>query len=119
MTDHNPGANGPAEQGGAGRTGAKVVPFPRSWYGSVDELVPIAPSPPKEPDRSVASPDASTFWGGNAAEPSGRDSNAHDDWNESAPDRERSYHVEVPSDSGVGAGCAGEAEAAREPSARR
>lgn len=74
MTDHNSGAKDQAEAGGVDGAGANVVPFPRSWYGSVDELVPIDPGPPPDTDRSSSSTDATAFWGGDATQPSGRDS---------------------------------------------
>jgi hypothetical protein len=65
MTDHDSGAKEQAEEGGAAAgAAANVVPFPRSWYGSVDELVPIDPRPPaRSSDRAS---DASAFWGGDA-----------------------------------------------------
>ena len=65
MTDHDSGAKEQAGDGGvAGEAGTNVVPFPRSWYGSVDELVPITTDPPRRRRPSV---DASAFWGGEAA----------------------------------------------------
>ena len=51
---------------------ANVVPFPGSWFGSVDDLVPIHPEPEPasvtEADPGAAAigvelPDASAFWG--------------------------------------------------------
>lgn len=67
MTDHDSGAKDKAEEVETGRAAApNVVPFPRSWYGSVDELVPIDPQPPR-PDRATESvSDASAFWGGDS-----------------------------------------------------
>jgi hypothetical protein len=64
MKDHNSGAKDQAEEGGVGGTGANVVHFPRNWYGSVDELVPIDPGPPPGSDRPGSLTDASAFWGG-------------------------------------------------------
>jgi hypothetical protein len=71
MKDHNSGAKDQAEEGGVGGAGAKVVPLPRSWYGSVDELVPIDPGPPPGPDRPTSLTGASAFWGGDDARPEG------------------------------------------------
>ena len=69
MKDHNSGAKDQAEEGGVGVAGAKVVPLPRSWYGSVDELVPIDPGPPPGPDGPSSLTDASAFWGGGDGRP--------------------------------------------------
>ncbi len=71
MKDHNSGAKDQVEEGGVGGAGANVVPLPRSWYGSVDELVPIDPGPPTEPDRRSSLTDASAFWGGDDRRPEG------------------------------------------------
>lgn len=70
MTDHNSGAKEEAEgRGVAGATGANVVPFPRSWYGSPDELVPIDLEPPVTSGRQASVADATAFWGGDATGP--------------------------------------------------
>ena len=64
MTDHDSGAKDRAKEGGvAGATGPNVVPFPRSWYGAVDELVPISADPPR---RNSGEADATAFWGGDS-----------------------------------------------------
>ena len=68
MKDHDSGAKEQAEDGGAGGKGANVVPFPRSWYGSVDELIPIEPGPPPGAVRESSLTDASAFWGGDATQ---------------------------------------------------
>lgn len=69
MTDHNSGAKDQAEEGGAaGGAAANVVPFPRTWYGSVDELVPIDLEPPRNGRQSDPAGDASAFWGGETAQ---------------------------------------------------
>ncbi len=75
MKDHNSGAEGPAEErGGASSPAPNVVPFPRAWYGSVDELVPISPAPSVTASpRADSLADASAFWGGEATKPSGPD----------------------------------------------
>ncbi len=71
MTDHDSGAKDQAGEGGAvGSTATNVVPFPRTWYGSVEELVPINPEPPQSSVRSDPVADASAFWGGDTAEAS-------------------------------------------------
>src|SRR5579863_4448048 len=71
MTDHNSGATDPAEEGGAADTrAANVVPFPRAWYGSVEELVPIDLAPPRSAQRSDTVADASAFWGGDTTQAS-------------------------------------------------
>jgi hypothetical protein len=47
----------------------KVVPFPREWYGSPDELVPIDLGPPKADGTDAANSDtteAAAFWEGGA-----------------------------------------------------
>lgn len=63
MKDHDSGARDQAEEGGvAGASGRNVVPFPRTWYGAVDELVPIRSDDP--PRGSVPGVDALAFWGG-------------------------------------------------------
>lgn len=68
MKDHDSGAREQAEEGGvAGATGPNVVPFPRSWYGAADELVPIRAADP--PRRPAPTADASTFWGGESTAP--------------------------------------------------
>ena len=68
MTDHNSGAKDEAEErGAAGAAAANVVPFPRAWYGSADELVPIGTEPHAHRSDSLA--DASAFWGGESTEP--------------------------------------------------
>ncbi len=71
MKDHNSGAKDQAEDGGVGGAGANVVPLPRSWYGSVDELVPIDPGPPPGSDRRTSLTGASAFWGGDDERPGG------------------------------------------------
>ncbi len=58
------GRTGSGDSGvGTGTDAANVVPFPRDWFGSVDELVPID----LEPSCSVAN-DAAAFWDGDAEE---------------------------------------------------
>ncbi len=50
---------------GAGDTATtNVVRFPRPWYGSVDELVPISSQPRRETPQLTVLPHASDFWGG-------------------------------------------------------
>jgi hypothetical protein len=71
MTDHNSGAKEQAEKDAAGAVGTNVVPFPRSWYGSVDDLVPISPGPPPDAGAPSSLADASAFWGGDASQPGG------------------------------------------------
>ncbi len=47
----------------------KVVPFPREWYGSPDELVPIDLGPPEVDATDAAETDATeaaAFWEGGA-----------------------------------------------------
>jgi hypothetical protein len=47
----------------------KVVPFPREWYGSPDELVPIDLGPPETDTADTAGADATqaaAFWEGGA-----------------------------------------------------
>jgi len=47
----------------------KVVPFPREWYGSPDELVPIDLGPPEADTADAAGSDATqaaAFWEGGA-----------------------------------------------------
>ena len=71
MTDHDSGAKDQAEEGGAaGAPAANVVPFPRMWYGSVEELVPINPEPSRSSVRSDPVADARAFWGGDTAQSS-------------------------------------------------
>src|SRR5579875_15 len=101
MKDHNSGAKEQAEEGGVGGTETNVVPFPRSWYGSVDELVPIDTGPSPEPDRPSSLADASAFWGGDAARSSRlhRDSSDRvgDDSDGGAPGSQwPDYGAEVP-----------------------
>src|ERR1700744_3140752 len=78
MTDHNSGADGQAEERGGTRSPApNVVPFPKAWYGSVDELVPISPAPSVTGSgRADSLADATAFWGGDATTPSGPDTGA-------------------------------------------
>ncbi len=82
MTDQGRGnADGSARgtvTGGKGRSdherdadaeARKVVPFPREWYGSPDELVPIDLGPPEADAADVAGSDATqatAFWEGGA-----------------------------------------------------
>ncbi len=70
MTDHDSGAKDTAEgRDIAGVSAPNVVPFPRAWYGSVDELVPI--DPVRASDSSGGDPlaDASAFWSGDTSTP--------------------------------------------------
>jgi hypothetical protein len=76
--DQVPGQDYESEQqhsGGAAAT--NVVPLPRPWYGSPDELVPICtalPQADRERDQPPAAPaHAEDFWGGDGAvlEPAG------------------------------------------------
>ncbi len=68
MADHGwgseDGTHGATPEASANaEASANVVPFPRSWYGAADELVPIPIGPPAvDPDPSEA--DATAFWGG-------------------------------------------------------
>lgn len=95
MTDHESGAKEQAEEDrAAGGPAANVVPFPRSWYGSVDELVPIDPQPPRAARSSDTVADANAFWAGDttrargdqgAGSPSGKTSPPHQvvpEWDE-------------------------------------
>lgn len=53
----------------AGADARKVVPFPREWYGSPDELVPIDLGPPEADTADAAGSDttqAAAFWEGGA-----------------------------------------------------
>jgi hypothetical protein len=57
----------------AGADAPNVVPFPRDWFGSVDELVPIELDPPEAgPNAAAAFWDGDAGVGEDAAEASGR-----------------------------------------------
>jgi hypothetical protein len=64
------GGKGGSDEGrDAGADARKVVPFPREWYGSPDELVPIDLGPPRADATDAANSDATeaaAFWEGGA-----------------------------------------------------